>query len=489
MKSDFVKLLLTGFLIIGLHAYVKAANRPPDGYEIKIKLTEYNKDTLLLGYQLGDKSYIKDTAVLDKSTGFFTFKGSTKLQPGVYLVVMPPENNYFQIMISDKEQHFTLTTSTQEYYKDAKVKNSTDNEVFISYMNYLSEKRKEAEGIQAMKAKDSVDTQKKLENLDKDVKTYQFELAKKHAGTVAAMLIKSAVEIEMPNFDHIKDATEKQLANYYYYKQHYFDNFDMPNPAMLRSPVLFQRIDYYINKLTPGHPDSIILSLDRVMQMIKPSKETFQFYFVHYLNEYAKSKLVGYDAIYVHLAKKYIETGQTDEFIEKENKDKIITNANKLFPILIGKTAPNIEVFKEDNSKVSLYGMKSKYKVLFIFDPECGHCQKQSPKLVEFFQKAKDKKWDVKVMTVCTKIGDKVGDCWKYAKEKGFGDLINTVDPYIISRYKTLYNVETTPQVFVIDDQNIIRSKGIEASQLEEVLDYIIQDDNAKLKKEVKAGQ
>jgi hypothetical protein len=468
-----------------MHLYVKAADGLGDGYEIKIKLTEYNKDTLLLGYQLGDKTYIKDTAVLDKVSGFFTFKGDKKLQPGVYLVVMPPDNNYFQIMVSDKEQNFTLSTSTQDYYREAKLKNTTDNDVFFQYMNYLSDKRKDAEAAQALRARDSVASQQKLENLDKEVKQYQYDVAKKHVGTVAGMLIKSAVEIEIPKFEHIKDEKEKQLATYYYYKQHYFDNFDMTNPALLRSPVLFQRINYYINNLTPSHPDSIIIALDRVFELIKPSKETFQFYFVHYLNEYAKSKLVGYDAIYVHLAKKYIETGQADDFIEKDNREKIVTNANKLFPILIGKKAPEIVTFKEDGTKISLHGVKAKYTVLFMFDPECSHCQKQSPKLVEFFQKIKTKQIDVKIYALCTAKNDKVNDCWKYVKDKGFGDMINTVDPFITSQYYSLYNVISTPQVFVLDENKIIRSKGIEAAQLEEVLDYIIQEDNAKLKKEV----
>jgi peroxiredoxin len=485
MKSDFLKLLLTGILITSMHAYVKAADILGDGYEIKVKLTEYGKDTLLLGYQLGDKTYIKDTALLDKTSGFFTFRGDKKLQPGVYLIVMPPDNNYFQIMVSDKEQNFTLTTSTQDYYNEAKLKNSSDNDVFFQYMKYLSDKRKDAEAAQALRAKDSIAAQQKLETLDKEVKQYQYDVAKKHLGTVSGLLIKSAVEIEIPKFENIKDDKERQLAVYYHYKQHYFDNFDMSNPALLRTPVLFQRINYYINSLTPSHPDSIIIALDRVFELIKPSKETFQFYFVHYLNEYAKSKLVGYDAIYVHLSKKYIETGQADDFIEKENREKIVTNANKLFPILIGKIAPNITTFKEDGTKINLHSVKAKYTVLFMFDPECSHCQKQSPKLVEFFQKVKTKQLDVKVFILCTAKNDKVNDCWKYIKEKGFSDMINTVDPFITSNYYSLYNVISTPQVFLLDENKIIRSKGIEAGQLEEVLDYIIQEDNQKLKKDV----
>ena len=486
--KDLSRLFLTGVFIVCAHTLALAGNG--DGYEIKIKLNNYNRDTLLLGYQIGNQTYIKDTAVLDKISGFFTFKGEKKLSPGVYLIVTPPDNNYFQIMINDKEQFLSLVTNPAEPYIKAQLKGSNDNEIFFKYMSYLNDKRKEAEETSAKRKTDSVGTIKKLTELDKEVKAYQESLITKNVGTVSSALIKTANEIETPKYEEIKDKNERDMALYLYYKQHYFDNFDMTNPALLRSPVLFQRIDAYIEKLTPQHPDSIIISLDRIMELVKTNKETFQYYFIHYLNQYAKSKLVGFDAVYVHLAKKYIETGLTDAFIEGENRTKIVTNANKLFPILIGKKAPEIKVFKEDNSTISLHSIKSKYTVLFFFEPTCGHCQKQTPDLVEFGKKMKAKGIDVKIMVTCTFIGtEKVPECWKYVKEKGMTEDINfiqTVDPYMISRYKTLYNVESTPQIFVLDENKIIRSKSIEAKQLEDVMDFMIKEDSDKLKSEVK---
>jgi peroxiredoxin len=482
---DLTKLFLTGLFIIASHVYIHAGNGE-GGYEIKIKLDNYGRDTLLLGYQIGNQTYIKDTAILDKKSGFFTFKGEKKLNPGVYLIVTPPDNNYFQIMVNDKEQNMTLTTNPTTPYIKAQLKGSTDNSLFFNYMSYLNDKRKDAEDANAKRKTDSVGAMKVLNNLDKEVRDYQENLVKKNMGTVSSALIKTATEIEMPKFDEIKDKNERDMAAYLYYKQHYFDNFEMGNPALLRSPVLFQRIDAYIEKLTPQHPDSICLSLDRIFELVKPCKETFQYYFIHYLNQYAKSKLVGFDAIYVYLAKKYIESGETDAFIEGENKLKIIGNANKLFPILIGKKAPEIKVFQEDNSQISLYGVKSKYTVLFFFEPTCGHCQKQTPDLVEFGKKMKAKGIDVKIVPTCTFVGtEKTPECWKYVKEKGMTsdfNFIPTVDPYMISRYKTLYNVESTPQIFVLDENKIIRSKSIEAKQLEDVMDYIIKEDAEKLK-------
>lgn len=489
MKNDWFKLLLTGIAIFIMRTTV-LAHTTADGYKIQVRITEFEKDTIFLGYQLGNQTFIRDTAVLDKKTGFFTFqKNDKKLEAGVYLIVTPPDNNYFQIMVPDNEQHFSLTTSTFDFYGQAKFIGSKDNDIFYGYMRYLSKKRGEAEAAGALRKTDSVAGSKKLELLDKEVKAYQADLIKKNPTSISAMLIKTAIEVETPLFLEITDKEKNEYARYLHYKAHFFDNFDMGNPALLRTPVLGQRIDSYLDKLTPQHPDSIIESLDHILLLIKPSNETFQYYFVQYLNKYIKSNVVGFDAIHVHLTRKYIETGLTDAFIPKDNKAKLVDQATKIFPLLIGKKAPEIKVFKEDNSTITVSEINSKYTVLFFFEPTCGHCQKQSPFLVEFLQKAKAKNIDVKVMAICTLTGpDKMPECWKYAKEKGFGDFINTVDPYMISRYKTLYNVETTPQVYVLDANKTIRSKNIEAKQLEEVLDHIIQEDNDKLKKSVKGN-
>lgn len=488
MKNDWFKLLLTGIAIFLMRTTV-LAHTTADGYSIKIRITEFDKDTLYLGYHLGNQTFIRDTAVLDKKTGFFTFqKNDKKLEAGVYLVVTPPDNNYFQIMVPDNEQHFSVTTSTLDFYGQAKFTGSKDNDLFYNYMKFLSKKRGEAESLGAMRrTADSTKAIQKLELLDKEVKEYQADMIAKNPKSISGMLIKTAIEIETPLFPEITDKDKNEYARYLYYKQHFFDNFDMGNPALLRTPVLAQRIDSYLDRLTPQHPDSICESLDRILGLTMPSKETFQFYFVQYLNKYIKSNVVGFDAIHVHLTKKYVETGLTDEFIPKDNKVKLVDQANKVFPLLIGKKAPEIKVFKEDNSTISVSEINSKYSVLFFFAPDCGHCQKQSPFLVEFLQKAKEKKIDVKVLAVCTYPGvDKMPECWKYVKEKGFGDFINAVDPYMISRYKTLYNVETTPQVYVLDAEKRIRSKNIEAKQLSEVLDHIIEEDNAKLKESLK---
>jgi len=46
-----------------------------DGYKITVKLDNYDKDTLLLGYHYGEKQYIKDTVItIYKRYGYSQFR-------------------------------------------------------------------------------------------------------------------------------------------------------------------------------------------------------------------------------------------------------------------------------------------------------------------------------------------------------------------------------------------------------------------------------
>ena len=76
------------------------------GYQIEVKLDNYDQDLLMLGYHYGDKQYIKDS-IKANVDGKFVFQGEEALDAGVYLVVMPPDNQYFQLLIDQKEQHST----------------------------------------------------------------------------------------------------------------------------------------------------------------------------------------------------------------------------------------------------------------------------------------------------------------------------------------------------------------------------------------------
>ena len=100
-------------------------------------------------------------------------------------------------------------------------------------------------------------------------------------------------------------------------------------------------MDYYIKKLTPQIPDSINAAADRFIGKAKANDELFK-YAVHYItNKYEKSKIMGMDAVFVHMAEEYYMKGEAF-WVDSTNLAKITERAKTLSPLLLGKVAPNI---------------------------------------------------------------------------------------------------------------------------------------------------
>lgn len=446
-----------------------------NAYEITVKLEGYDNDSIQIANYLMDKQYLRDTAVLDKKTGTYTFTGDEPLAEGMYLIVLPPDNKFFQLLINKDEQKFSLTTDPAKPAETMKIKGSKDNELFYDYLAFLGKQRPlsetyRAELEEAKTDKQKEQAQKKLEILNESVEKKQTDIIKNHPQTLTAAVIKANRSTPMPDIVG-EDDTDTQFKKWQWTRLHYFDNIDLADPRLLRMPFLYQRVDNFVEKMTVQHPDSISQSLFRILDDMQPAEDNFKYYLVHYLNKYAASKVVGFDEIYVNLVERYYKTGKAS-WTEEEQLKKILDNAETLTPLLIGKIAPNIAMEKRDGTKVSLHEVDSPYTVLIFWDPECGHCKKAMPALLEFYDKYNSK--GVEIMAVCTRFMKEVESCWDFIEEKEIGVWLNVVDPYHRSKYKLIYDIRSTPQIYILDDKKEIISKKIGSEQLGEVMDQII---------------
>jgi len=481
MRFIFQRLFLVTFL-----ACTSLVLTAQSGYEINIKIDNYDQKECYLGYFFGDKQYLKDTAQVD-AKGFFTFKGEEKLDAGVYLIVLPPNNQFFQLLVSEKEQQFTIKTDHKDLTTNVEVTDSEDNQLFYGYLAFLAKQRPIADNLRKSIEEANDDAAKKakfeekLANIDKDVVAFQDELIEQHPTTLTAAVIKSNKGTTLPEFTGTEE--EIQMKKWQFSKAHYLDNIDLTDERMVRTPFLYQRVDHYITKLTAQHPDSIIQSIDVVLSKMEAAEDTYKFYLVHFLNEYAKSKIVGFDAIYVHLALNYYKEGKAP-WTDEDQLEKIIENGKKIEPLLLGKIAPNIKMQNKGGQEIVLHDFKADYTVLFFWDPDCGHCKKATPKMLEFYEKFHSR--GVEIFGICTKLVEKDKDgkwttegmkeCWDYTEEKGTNLWLNTVDPYHRSRYKSVYDIRTTPQIYVLDKHKEIILKKVGAEQLSEVMEQILKN-------------
>lgn len=441
-----------------------------NGYRIEVEIQNFEGDTLLLGYYFGKAQYLKDTAVLEK--GKFVFEGDDTLQHGIYLLVLPPDNKFIHVLISEDHPHFSMSVDLNNIVPTAKFKGSLENEIYYDYLKSLDSRRPLADSLKKLITTDSLrkeQYQKEIEKLDKEVIRIQDEIRSKHPSSLTAMLIMANREIEIPEFNGLSD-DEKKQKQFEYYRAHYFDHFDLADPRSMRSGIMHQKIDYFLTKLSYQVPDSQSLAIDYILKKIQPNPEAFQYYLVHFLNEAARSKRMGMDAVYVFLIDEYYAKGFAT-WTDQEQLDKLLAQAETARPLLIGKTAPDLTFYTENGEKVSIHGMEADYTVLFFWDPECGHCKKAIPAVIDFYNEYKEK--GVAMLAICTKTGQDISSCWETIREKGMDIWVNAADQYIRNRYKSIYDVKTTPQIYILDKDKKIIVKKIAGEDLKAVMDEI----------------
>lgn len=464
-------------LFLSLFCWVSIASAK-SGYQIELELDNFGEKEIILASYYGSSNKIVDTFAIDEKKGTFILKGNEALEGGAYLIILPPENKFFEIVV-DKEQFFSLKCDPFNAVETMKVKGSEENRIFYDYLRFLAKKRKEAEVInKEMEAAKTDEEKEKINSkrdiLDEDVSKYFQNIIDKYPHSIMSIVVNAAKPpVDMPDSMSDADDTER----YRYYKKHYFDNLDLGDERLLRTNFLFKRVEYYTDKLTPQVPDSINIAIDYILAPMKKDGDLFKYYLVHFLNKYAKSKVVGMDAVYVYIVENYYMKGLAP-WTDKETLEKIEKTAKELKPILIGKQAPNIRLKQKDGTPLAIEDVDADYTVLYFWDPDCGHCKKASPNMIAFENKYKKK--GVKLLGICTEIRDEVKKCWETIDEREY-NWLNLVDPYLQSRYKTLYNIKSTPQIFVLDKNKKIIMKRIGAEQLGEVMDKIIERDQKLL--------
>lgn len=447
---------------LALLAFQTFAQKKADAYKLSFKVNGVHDTVCFLANYYGDKQYLKDTAICD-SKGNFTFTGTEKLPGGVYLIVLP-KKYYFEILVpNDKEQFFSAETDTSNFVNYMKVTGSPENTLFYDYLKFIGLKSKEAEVLKKEIPKDSVNATQKLIALDKEVNQRRKDLISKNKETFVSKLFKASEEIEIPQNPNPKDS----LFAYRYYKAHYFDNLDMKDSRMLRTPVFHGKLDKYIKKMILQTPDSLIPEIDMVIKKTEGSKEMYK-YCVWYLNyTYETSQLMGMDAIFVHMAKTYYMDSTKVDWIDKATRGKFKEKYDILKNLLIGMKAPEAHL-ADSVGYVTLHSIKAKATIMVFWDPNCGHCQKEIPKLHEMYVQKGWKKKGIAVYSVSIDREEK--DWKKFLKEKKIGTFINVWDKYTHTDFRKMWDIYSTPVIYILDENHVIKAKRLGVDQLEEFL-------------------
>lgn len=478
-----MKLFLSFFLILFAFTIAEA-----QGYKVTLNAPQYKSGLAYLTYYYGKNMNVQDSAIVN-SKGVAVFEGKDKILPGVYSIVLPGKTKLFDLLIAKKQIINISVPDTADILNTVAITGAEENGLFQQYQKYASSKGRLLQSeMQAYKTsttkEDSSAHEKKYRDLNDELNIYRDNIIKDHPESMLATLLISMKPVPVLYSD--PKTHEDSVANFQFYKKHYWDGITFMDDRIIRTPFFLPKLEQYYRNVVPPVPDSIINESDYMLLLARSSPEMYKFLLNWLTDEYIYPKYMGQDAVFVHLFEKYHSKGVSSWLNEKQMKT-ISDRAYMLMANLIGEQAANLEMVDSSGKNVPLYNINSNYIVVCFWDPTCGHCQKQVPRLDSIYN-AKWKNEGVKMYGVLTETKDL--DLWKkFIKDKSLGGWINVYETdaqrKIIqdskqASYKQLYDVIQTPTLYLLDKDKKIIAKKLTLEQMDDVLDAKIKSESAK---------
>ena len=453
------------------------------GYQVTLQCPQFKTGIAYLTYYMGKPLNVLDSAAVG-SNGMAVFKGKTRVPGGIYSIVLPGKRLSTDFLI-DKEQKITIRVDTTDLVNKTVVTGSKEDILFRQYQKYTAIKGKLLETerrayIMSTKHADSVLHENNYNRFNNELNDYREGIINKNPNSMMTMLLRSMKDPQPPI--HRPVTRQDSIDNFNYYKGHYWDGVSFMDERVVRTPFFLKRIEsYYREVLGPLGADSIIKDIDYKILLARNAPEMYKFLLNWLTDEYINPKYMGQDAVFVHLFENYHSKGLSS-WLNKNQMDIISRRAYMLMANLIGEKAANLEMLDSHDKPLSLYDLAANYTILVFWDPNCGHCKQEVPRLDSIYR-ASWKNNGVKMFAMLSqdgKMSEKIKADWlKFITDNHLEDWTHVYqtnekeDADLASQrpgYRQLYDVTLTPTLYLLDKDKRIIGKRLTWDQLNELL-------------------
>lgn len=437
------------------------------GYNIQLKVNGWKDTTAYLAYYRGESNYLRDTARVN-SRGECVFNGKKNLAPGVYSIVLKATRMFEFVVGSD--QHFTLTTRSDDYNANMKVTGDEDNRLFFEDIAFERKQWQAADGFVKI-LRDSTATsaarteaRSRFDDIRTRVFAYQRNIIAQYPGTVSAAMFKAQLPVVPPPPPVAANGRIDSTFQLRWYRRHFFDNVDLSNEALLRlpRPLYKEKLDEYLDNLFPQQVDTLTEVIHNLVARARKNKETYQYAIWHCLMKYQDHRIMGLDEVYVNLYDRYVASGELDYWMDDKLKQALRTQADRFRKSLVGNIGANLIMLDSSLRPRSMYAIGNRYTVLYIFDPDCGRCREETPKLVEVYKR---KKLDIEVYAVS--LDTSMAKMRDYIRKMDMQWVTVNGPRTLVGACADHYDAIMTPSLYVLDERKRIIAKNIAVESLE----------------------
>ncbi len=466
MKIQSV-LLLFYFFLISSPLLAQAKKTIPVS-QIEFQSAEYANKMYYLASHYGKYQTLLDS-VKGTNDGKLVFKKDQKYVEGIYMLATPDKKIELEFMM-DANQKFSIQV-TNPTDKTVAISNSILNQDFNVFNSFFKTKM---EGMKALEKnladkktkQDSAIVIQDLKKIQSEINLYKNNYIQANPENTLALLFRMSQPID--NFSN-KPAEEKlatKTDSIAYLKKHFFDGINFKDNRLLRNPFLENRITTYFNTFVPVTPEAVTAEINQILnQTDLPNGDVFKYLSLHFIYLYAEPKIMGMDRVFINIYNTYFKNKEYP-WLQLKQKEFFKFKVASIKDNLVGDKGRNLFMLTQDQKRIDLYDIKAKYTIVAFWDPTCGHCATEIPKMHQLYET----EWKQKGVVVFA-VNNNTNEMakWKeFIEKEKLSDWTNVYpSPVVTGNYtkedvdfQTLYNVRQTPVIYLLDqDKKIIAKK------------------------------
>ena len=374
--------------------------------DIKIFIENQQDSVFCFCKYRGARNTVIDT--LKKQNGMIRYKNKQKLPEGIYVLTIGKNVPVIEVLVG-KKQRFSMSISDYDDWSTAKVKGcAKETQIYYQLMDKVH--KTEANIAALDKEKDHYpDNYRKIDSLKKDLADFEESLKIKRKDSFINLVINS---LKRHGFED------------------YWDDMALNDPRILTYPLIDNKLEAYFDGLY-NDAARINEEIDKLIAKTGDCVEVRDYLIWYIYRKYYNPKYMNLDDVYIHIVNEYFVKMEMEN-VSQSVIDLMVDRAKNLENLKLGAKLPEIG---------NLYSVESEYITVVFYDKSCQKCAQEGRILEETRKRHPE-------MTI-------------------FPVEINSTG---IKNLMSMYDIQTTPMIYVLDKDKHIVAKRIMAEQVEQVL-------------------
>lgn len=448
-------------------------------FRLELSISDAPNESIHLAHYYGGKVLKIDSTRLDNN-GFGTIEREKKVSPGIYIIYQ--DEQHFVDFLVDNDQNFAISIAFDSA-KPKTISGAKESEAFEYYQEFLRKQRQKQLRLQKQLQQPDVkpDSAKairhQLKQMNEEMEQFWRHESDIHDGTfyadfLRAMIIPRPGEMTIPPGTRNPDSLRWAL-NYKFRRDHYWDEFNFEQGGLIRTPLIQSRLDNYTTKILMQNPDSVLIPTLKLIEKSRANNEMFRYIAGHLITQTANSNVMGMDKVFVAIADAFYLNGEAS-WADSTTLAKIAEKVYLTRPNMVGNSAPDLKLPDEEGIYHSLQQVNAEYTILYFWEPNCNHCNKSTPELYQsVFLPLQNQ--GVKVFAVCTQ--DNKEEWLEFIHKHQLYEWTNLWDPEHLSNFHALYDVHSTPTLYLLDKQKTIIAKRLDVKTTGDYLHHLLSVD------------